>query len=104
MIQRIGGGAAGLTEPDIERHQSAADVGQRTLEDGVALFVAVEAEMDQCPDEPPALGRAHHDRLGAGHVSGIGDTAVILGRNLQECAESRAAAKPSPRTCGSFAR
>src|SRR3982074_837608 len=43
--------------------------------------------MDQCPDEPPALGRSHHDRLCAGHISGVVDTAVILSRRLQECAE-----------------
>src|SRR5215468_6731007 len=43
--------------------------------------------MDQCPDEPPALGGSHHNRLCAGHVSGISDTAVILFRRLQKCAK-----------------
>ena len=33
MIDRIGGGAAGLPETDVERHQSAADMGQRAFED-----------------------------------------------------------------------
>src|ERR1700730_17555640 len=52
--------------------------------------------MDQCPDEPPALGRSHHDRLCAGHISGISGTAVILWRRLQECAEVARGGKAAP--------
>ena len=55
VIGRIGRRTPRLSETNVERHQSAADMGQRAFEDDLARFVPVESEMDQRAYEAPAL-------------------------------------------------
>lgn len=96
MIDGIVCGAPRLSEPDIERYQSAADVRQGSFEHDLALFIPVESEMNQRPYEAAALRRAHHDCLGTRDIGGIRSAGVVFVGCFQKCSEIARGGKTEP--------
>src|SRR5262249_45655593 len=73
------GGAAGLSETDVEGHQPSANVRKGAIEHRLTALVAIESEMDKRAHKSAALRTAHNNRFGILHVDRI-FAAVVVGR------------------------
>jgi hypothetical protein len=69
MVGLMPPGPTRLSEADVERRASAADVRIGALEHDAPLFVLVEAEMDEGAHVAAALGAALEDRREAGSLA-----------------------------------
>jgi hypothetical protein len=68
----------GLAEPNVERHQAAANVWEGAVENAAPGLVSVEAKRKQTADHPPALRTAFDDREIVRPIDRVDRTRVIL--------------------------
>ncbi len=87
MIGLLAPRAHGLAEPNVQRHQAAADMREGAVENTPARLVPIESERNETADHPSALRAALDSGEIVGSIDRVDGAGVVLVGIAQEGAE-----------------
>jgi len=95
--------SVGQRKAEIERHLPAGDVRHGTVPHNLSGFILIESEVDKRADEIARLRAALADDVSNLSSDWVGVPASSFCAWRKKATRSLVAAKPAPRTSGSFA-